>query len=202
MKLLSITVIMTMIAAIAISSCGDRPDIVGSWSGMPSRIDGISAASNADATISITFFADDNSDNDSGSLMISALIDADQPVSGPESFNNSPYEVSVAATATIKGNWTFEDHEDDDVLITLDPNTLAVNVDPNGVTFSSDILTGTQQPQLDSLTTATADMWKQSIAKSIGNSFYNIRKISDIKIKNGIMSCEINDRDITFRKTE
>lgn len=202
MKLLSITVIMAMIAAIAISSCDDRPDIVGSWSGMPSRIDGISAASNADATISITFFADDNSDNDSGSLMISALIDADQPVSGPESFNNSPYEVSVAATATIKGNWTFEDHEDDDVLITLDPNTLAVNVDPNGVTFSSDILTGTQQPQLDSLTTATADMWKQSIAKSIGNSFYNIRKISDIKIKNGIMSCEINDRDITFRKTE
>lgn len=202
MKLLSISVIMAMIAAIAISSCDDRPDIVGSWSGMPSRIDGISAASNADATISITFFADDNGNNDSGSLMISALIDANQPVSGQDSFNNAPYEVSVAATATIKGNWTFEDHEDDDVLITLDPNTLAVTVDPNGVTFSSDILTGTQQPQLDSLTTATATMWKQSISKSIGNSFYNIRKISDIKIKNGIMSCEINDRDITFRKTE
>ena len=31
--------------------------------------------------------------------------------------------------------------------------------------------------------------------------FYKLQKITDIKIRNGIMSCEIEDRDFTFRKS-
>lgn len=202
MKHLSTTALCVLAtASIALCSCDNRPDITGTWNGMPTRINNISAASDANATMSITFMSDNPGKKaDNGQLLISALIDANQPVSGENSIISAPYEVSVAATATVSGHWTFEEDDDDDVIISIDPQSLQVNVDPHGVTFSSDLLTGVQKPQLDSLSTATAEAWKKSIGQAIGNEFYAINKIADIKIKNGIMSCEINDRDLTFRK--
>lgn len=202
MKLLSTTALCFMaFASVALCSCDNRPDITGTWNGMPTRINNISAASDANATMSITFI-NDNSEKkvDNGQLLISALIDANQPVNGENSIISAPYEVSVAATATVSGHWTFEANDDDDVIISIDPQSLQVNVDPHGVTFSSDLLTRMQKPQLDSLTAATADAWRRSISQAVKDEFYAIHKISDIKIKNGIMSCEINDRDLTFRK--
>lgn len=202
MKLLSTTALCFMaFASVALCSCDNRPDITGTWNGMPTRINNISAASDANATMSITFMNDNSGKKaDNGQLLISALIDANQPVSGENSIISAPYEVSVAATATASGHWTFEANDDDDVIISIDPQSLQVHVDPHGVTFSSDLLTGAQKPQLDSLTEATADAWRRSIKQAVKDEFYAIHKISDIKIKNGIMSCEINDRDLTFRK--
>lgn len=83
----------------------------------------------------------------------------------------------------------------------LDAKSLAVNVDPHGVTFSNDILTGTQQPMIDSLSNATASQWQKSIAKAMSDQFNQLNKISDIKVSNGIMSCEIHDRDYTLRRS-
>ncbi|MDE6369684.1 MAG: hypothetical protein K2K94_10660 [Muribaculaceae bacterium] len=194
-----ITIMLPAAAIAALSSCSNHPEIEGTWTGTPTRIDNISAACDASATMSISFTQDEKSAQ-SGEVTISALIDANQPVTSETAGLDQPYEVSVAATAVITGHWSYEEKGDDDIIITLDPSTLQVNVDPNGVTFSNDVLTETQQPLLDSLSSATADAWKKSIAKAMSERFYDMNRISDIKINNGIMSCEIHDRDFTFRR--
>ncbi len=202
MNIRKLTVLFLPLAsAIIISSCSNRPDVSGTWAGTPVKIDNISAACDANATMSISF---NNSGNqkDNGTVTISALIDANQPVVSPDNAVDQAYEVSVAATALISGQWSFEYDDDDDIILTLDPQTLQVNVDPDGVTFTENVLTSAQQPRLDSLTTATAAAWKRSITKAMKQQFFALQKISDVKIHNGIMSCEINDRDLTFRKTE
>lgn len=194
-----ITSLLSVAAVAAFSSCSKHPQIEGTWTGTPTRIDNISAACDASATMSISFTQDEESDQ-SGEITISALIDANQSVTSNTDGIDQPYEVSVAATAVISGHWSYEDKDDDDILISLDPSSLQVTVDPNGVTFSNDVLTETQQPLLDSLSSANAEAWKKSIAKAMSERFYDMNKISDIKIRNGILSCEIHDRDFTFRR--
>lgn len=192
--------ILALTAAL-FTSCDNRVDISGIWSGTPSRIDNIEGADMANATMTLVF-SNDSVDNskDGGRVFISALIDANQAVSSEDASIVSPYEVSVAATATITGTWSYEYGEDDDIIIVLDPQSLHVDVDPRGVTFSNDVLTGMQQPLVDSFSNATARTWTKSISSAISDKFYSFSKLSDIKINNGIMSCEINDRDYTFRR--
>lgn len=188
------------IGTILLTSCDNRPDISGVWVGTPVRIDNIAAADQANATMTFVFTNDSSSKSDCGEVSVSALIDVNQAVSSSDSFIDSPYEVSVAATVAIDGRWTYEDSEYDDIIIVLDPQTMKVRVDPHGVTFSDNILTSSQQPVADSLSNATAEAWTKSISAAMSVKFHGISKISDIKINNGIMSCEINDRDYTFRK--
>lgn len=191
-------------ASIALCSCSRHPDIIGTWEGMPTLLSsGIPTSADATASMTFTFTADQtNSQTDNGLFSLSALIDANQHINDRESIINLPYETSIAATATVSGKWAFEDDDDDDIILTFEPNTLHVNIDPQGVIFTQDLLqAGAQQPQLDSLTTATVSTWEKSLTRALRAEFYSISKISDIKIKSGIMSCEINDRDITFRKS-
>lgn len=114
---------------------------------------------------------------------------------------DAPYQVDVAATASIRGRYVAEDDDDDDILLHLDPSTLQVNVDPAGVTFSENILTGLQRPTLDSLTMQTVDAWRVLITSAIRDEFYKYQKIDDIKVHHGdMLSCEVADRDYTFRR--
>lgn len=197
-KLFTLLLPLTVVI-MTFSSCTRHPDVIGTWTGTPTRIDNISAACDANATYSISFSSDSKNGN-SGEVIISAVIDANQPVEAELSSFDRPYEVSVAATAVISGKWSYEKDDDEDIIVSLDPNTLTVNVDPHGVTFSNDILTGTQQPMIDSLSNAAASAWQKSITKAMCDRFYQLNKISDIKVNNGIMSCEVHDRDYTLRR--
>lgn len=190
-------------SAAALTSCSNHDNVVGTWSGMPTSIDNIPQSTDATMQLSVSFAANEqNGSGLNGRVSLSALIDANRPISANGAYSPANQsEVSIAATATISGLWTYEDHDDDDILINLDPQTLQVNVDPNGVTFSTDILTSMQQPALDSLTAATVYEWERTLKQAVRNEFYKFQKVSDVKIRNGIMSCEINDRDYTFRKT-
>lgn len=76
-----------------------------------------------------------------------------------------------------------------------------MNIDPAGVTFSENILTGLQRPALDSLTQQTVDAWRVRITAAIRDEFYKYQKIEDIKVHHSdMMSCEVADRDYTFRR--
>jgi lipoprotein len=186
------------IATAALTSCDRYADVAGSWTGMPDRSLAVAGAIDATSTISLDFAQQPASKaKDNGLLTISASIDANQPVTGGD-FENAAYEVSVAASASMTGTWTFVD--DDDIVVSLDPSTFTVTVDPDGVTFAEDLVSGMQQPQLDSLSTATATRWQNVIEPAIKTEFLKYGKLDDIKIKNGIMTFEINDRDYTFRR--
>lgn len=101
------TLILPLAAAVGLSSCSEHPDVIGTWTATPTRIDNISAACDASATYSISF-SSDSKNAESGDVVISAVIDANQPVDAAQSSFDRPYEVSVAATAVITGKWSYE----------------------------------------------------------------------------------------------
>lgn len=182
---------------LGVSSCGDKEDIAGSWTGNQERIDNVTGASDAFSSVTMTF--ENDTDGDSGMVTLSAIISANQPVL-EDSTMVRPYEISVAATATVSGKWSYEKGEDDDIIISLDPSTFVINVDPDGVAFSENMLTGRQQPEVDSLTAVTAKMWQNNLAPAMKDVFNRYTRISDIEIHNGILRCEIGHKDLNFRK--
>ncbi len=187
-------------ALIFISSCSRTDRFAGEWMGTPTRMMDIPGASDATSTISIDF-APSADVRRGGDVLMSATIDVSQAVTGSVISPDAPYQVDVAATASIRGRYVAEDDDDDDILLHLDPSTLQVNVDPAGVTFSENVLTGLQRPTLDSLTMQTVDAWRVLITSAIRDEFYKYQKIDDIKVHHGdMLSCEVADRDYTFRR--
>lgn len=182
-----------------VSSCSHTERFAGAWQGNPERLE-VQGAADATSTVTIDF-APTEGRRGTGTVNLSAVIEVEQAVSSFSGFDEG-YETSVAATASIIGRYVCEENDDDDILVTFDPASLKVNVDPAGVTFSQNLLSGTQQPVLDSLTAVCADRWRVALAPVIRDAFGKYTRIDDIKIHHSdIMSCEIGDRDYTFRRT-
>ena len=190
------------VAAIALvaGACSHRADIIGAWPSTPVRVaDDIAVADDATSVLSIDFNAPKGAK--SGTVTLSTVIEATQPVqAGTLVGFADPYEVSVTGTASISGRWSYEDSDDDDILLFLDNSTMQVNVDPNGVTFSQNLLTGAQQPMVDSLTSVTADRWRTAIRTAAAKQFFSFTKLDDVKVVNDILSCEAGKKDLTFHR--
>ncbi len=187
-----------MLGAIVLStSCSRMQDYAGAWQGLPVRLEGVSGASDASSVVTIDF-APSDSKNGSGDVMLLATFDVSQAVeSGSPFIADQAYQVDVAATASISGRYVPEDDAyDDDLLLSLDASTLKVNI-----TFSQNVLTGLQQPALDSLTAQTVDAWRVRVTSAIREEFSKYQKMEDVKVHHAdMMSCEIADRDYTFRR--
>lgn len=186
------------VALLAITaSCSGGTQFAGAWQGNPERIN-VEGASDASATVTVDFSPNSDSKN-AGIINLSAVIEVEQPVTGGAV--DRAYQSSIAATASITGRYVTEDDDDDDLVVSFDPSTMVVNVDPSGVTFSQNILSGMQQPMLDSLTSVTAEHWRVALTPHIRDLFNRYHSIEDIKVHHqDIMSCEIADRDYTFRR--
>ncbi|MDE6286964.1 MAG: hypothetical protein K2L99_08225 [Muribaculaceae bacterium] len=184
----------------ACTACSGGPYINGTWTSTPTRIDNeIAMASEATSVLTMDFDAPKGAK--SGGVTLSAVINANQPVeAGAVEGFDEPYEVSVTATATINGQWSREGDDRDDIVIFLDRNTLTVTVDPDGVTYSQNLLTGVEQPRVDSLTAVTAERWRSAVRTAATAQFVALDKLDDVKVKGDILSCEVGKRDLTFRR--
>jgi len=195
-----------IIGAGCVVSCSKKTDFTGVWTATtPEDITAsVPAASSATSLISVSF-VEDGAKEDGGSVALSSIINVNQPVSGGSLSIDSPYEVNVAATASLGGTWIYEDGSDDDILLSLDLSTLKVNVDKNGVSFTQNMLTGAQQPQIDSLTAVTAEIWKNQLTHAMTKEFSRFRKLDDVKVHKGqVLTFEVENPDMTFqmRKAE
>lgn len=186
----SIYATAALAAVVLVSSCSDGAKIVGSWTSSSATdvADAIPAASTASARFSIDFMSGDN--DKQGPVSLSALIDASQAVEGDTAFVD-PYEVTVAATASVGGTWAYKD---DDIQLSLDLNTLSVNVDPYGVALSDNIMTGAQKPLTDSLTTATAERWKAQLTTAMKAKLIEYQNLDNVKVSdNNTLSFEVKN---------
>ena len=74
-------------------------------------------------------------------------------------------------------------------------------VDPDGVTYSSNILTGTPTATLDSMTAATADHWRVILTPVMRDIFNRYTVIDDIEVHhNDMLRCEIAKKDLVFSR--
>lgn len=200
LKTIGLLGLLGVTAAGTLGACSENAPYAGQWQGTPENIVSIPGASDATATLTLDF-APSEQKGGTGTVNISAVVEVEQAVTGAMPGIDEPYEVSVAATASITGRYTRDGDDDDDLIVTFDPETMNVNVDPSGVTFSTNVLTGAQQPVLDSLSTATARNWKTALTPALREIFNRYRTIEDIKVHHGdMMSCEIDHRDCTFRR--
>lgn len=107
--------------------------------------------------------------------------------------------MSASGRATVNGTWLATD--DDEATIILDPATLRFQVDPEAVTYTT--LSGITTPETDSLKPAVVNSIQEHLKAAILNELLNIKTLDDIKInKNGLMTCEINDADITLQRQQ
>lgn len=181
-------------AAALLASCSGTPRFLGEWTSsapMPMQ-DVIPAASRATAVYTIDFSR--GTARDSGPLLLSASIDATQPVTGG-TVTQQAYEVSVAASAAVSGTWTR--HDDDELLLSFDLSTLDVTVDPAGVTFSRDMLTGMQQPAVDSLSATAAAAWEAQITAAMRDRLATFSTLDDVEVTadRNILRFETKTRD-------
>lgn len=109
-----------------------------------------------------------------------------------------PYSVSASAIASIDGTWKAT--EDDEVMLSLDPSTIKVKVDPSDVVLSDNILSGENEASADTISTVLAQHVKNLVTNTYRRKFLMFNKIEDIKIKKNEMKCEINDRDYMFSR--
>ncbi|MCM1505480.1 MAG: hypothetical protein NC127_09825 [Muribaculum sp.] len=196
-----------MIATGAIlSSCSKKAEFIGSWTATnPTDITSkVPSAATASSLVSINFM--DNAGNTGGSVTLSSIIDVTQPVSGDAVMMDDSYEVSVAATANVGGTWIYKGDDRDELLLSFDMSTLNVNVDKNGVSFTQNVLTGAQQPQLDSLTETTATRWKQELTRALRAELSRYTQLDDVEVSNKgqVLSFEIHSPEskMHFRRVE
>lgn len=198
------TSFFALIAALAsiaaVTSCAKTERIAGSWQGTPERIASLPDVADATSTMTIDFVPDAK-DSRRGAADFMAVIEVSQPVSGTTESLNVPYLTNITATATVNATYVYEEGDDDDIILSFDPSTLQVNIDPDGVTFSESLISQTERPVLDSLTSATADKWRILLTSAVREQFYKYRRIEDIKVHHGdMMSCEVENRDLSFRR--
>ncbi|MCM1035799.1 MAG: hypothetical protein NC406_00535 [Bacteroides sp.] len=165
--------------AAGLASCSGDDAFVGSWTAAaPVSLQAdIPAASSATSLMSLDFTRGDSGNG----VYLSSLINATQPVVA-DSLSGAvePYEVSVSATAGVRGTWTRSG--DDDLLLAFDMSSLKVEVDPAGVMFSQNMLTGAGQPAVDSLTARTAAIWQRQIERAVRGSLIRYSRLEDVEV--------------------
>lgn len=183
-----------------VSSCSKTDNLPGSWQGNSERLTNIHGVSQASSTVNLDFSAIDENTGQ-GRLDLMAVVEISQPIAANSGAITVPYVTNITATATATATYVYEEDSDDDILVSIDPASFQVNIDPDAVTFSENMTNGTEKAILDSLSTVTADKWRVIIAGAVRDQFNKYRKIEDIKVHHSdLMSCEVEDRDLTFRR--
>lgn len=193
MKLKSLLAIIVFGASATLTSCENSSkladSIAGTWSGAPEKlIDNNSSA----ATITETYtFMHDKASN-GGDVIVTALISVTGAVSGTEAFIQ-PFSIAAAATAQISGTW--EAKSDNKIAFEWNDSTLVVNVDPQAVTLSANLLTNSESPSVESLKPQFAESIKAQVAQAVEVKFLAVRKFDSIKFNDRIMEYKVNDEN-------
>lgn len=181
--------------ALMFSSCDKHPQVEGTWTGNSLPLDNVSGAFTANATDAITFNPI-QSGNESGTVTISTILSAQQALTGTDSIG--AYQETVAATATIDGNWSYVKGEDDEINIVLDYNTLNVRVDPSGVAFSQNYLSGREQAEVINLSAQAAQRWTMALTSAMRTHYSHYVQLDDVKVKGQMLTVEQPHSDVKY----
>ncbi|MCI9284657.1 MAG: hypothetical protein HFJ91_02395 [Muribaculaceae bacterium] len=195
-------VLTAALLGVAMCSCDENArlakEISGEWVGTPENFTDNSALT---ASIIDTYlFSPDTcttSKCHAGPLVIDGMISTTTQIVGDSSFIE-PISLTASARSSIKGSWRVVD--DDEILITLDPATITIDVDPSAIALNSTMVAGGKSPAIDSLRPAVAANIGQSLRQALPIHYAGIRHLDDIKIKGALLKYEINDVDYVLTR--
>ncbi|MDD6722927.1 MAG: hypothetical protein PUE10_03400 [Bacteroidales bacterium] len=195
---------------LCLAACSRLANIEGTWNGAPVRYEQptASGAVGSDGAVATNVFTQiatnmtfvpDAQKSGAGTVEFMSNVDVINTVPFDGKLVD-PFEINIGATAVCTGTYHFEDQ--DDIVIAIDPASIKVDIDPQAVNYSENIATGQDAAQIDSLRPALVRQYTRQLLPVMKDYYSKITRIDDIKVKDGIMSCEINDRDLTFRRAQ
>lgn len=189
------------ILALMLGSCSDNvKELSGSWITGESRLQ-IDDSGMADCRTTSRLTFTPNADDDRvGDITITTDIAISDALPATDSLS-SPYEITVTGQASVSGTYEWVDGSDDEIYISLDPKSLKVKIDPDGVEFVANLISGTESPVVTNIDrTAIATRYKSQVSRVIDKLYSQFTSIDDMDFQKTILSCEINDQDYVLRR--
>lgn len=177
--------------SLLLSGCDNREKIEGAWESSPMKLD-VPGTATSSATLSYVF-------NQDGSVAMSSDINLTEPMNKQVDETDMAYQVSVSATASIRGTWQYAHDENDEVVIVLDDNSFSLNIDPETVTFSQNVLDGAQTPEVETMKQQAVERYQTMLTPAMKAYFGGCVKLDDIKVDKNFLNCEIGDKDYILR---
>ncbi|WP_289869671.1 hypothetical protein [uncultured Duncaniella sp.] len=192
-----------LFAALALVSCNDNArlasEVQGAWTGTPENFTDNSVVT---ATILETFdFVSDGTviakGSHGGSVVIAGMITASTQVVADAGLVE-PLSLTATAKSTISGTWTVID--DDEIALSLNLQSLAVDVDPSTLVVEGNVLTGNDTPKIDSIRPSVVATIGASMKRALENRYASFRHLDDVKVKGPLLKFEIGKMDCVFTR--
>lgn len=192
-----------LFAALALVSCNDNArlasQVQGAWTGTPENFTDNSVVT---ATILETFdFLSDGTvvakGSHGGSVVIVGMISASTQVVADAGLVE-PLSLTATAKSTISGTWTVID--DDEIALSLNPQSLKIDVDPSTLVVEGNVLTGSDTPKIDSIRPSVAVTIGASMKRALENRYASFRHLDDVKVKGPLLKFEIGKMDCVFTR--
>lgn len=168
----------------------DKPDKKDRRDGDRNRMD----AGEMTCTPTLTFVRTDGTNG--GTIDISANYTLTR---GVESVASAT-PVSATVNGSIKASGTWTAHDDDEVIINLDPTKTVVDVDTTSVSLNYAQLTDAPKDSLASMRSRVISNIPDVVKPMLEARVMKMRKLDDIKITGNVMTLEAGHTPISFTK--
>lgn len=188
---------------LSVTSCDDTArlakELPGTWAGTPENFTDNSAIT---ATIIENYTIVSNPDTQQkslrgGDILITGMISSTTQVVSNGSLIE-PITLTAAAKSSIEGTWNVID--DDEVAVMLKPETLKVEVDPEAIMVNTNVLSGADSPDIDSLRPQVCANLSQGLSQALVIRYASVKRLDDVKIKGPILKFEIGKTDYVLTR--
>ena len=150
--------------------------VAGTWGSNPQMLANEVASQ---STIIETFNFVRDSTSAGGSVIVSGMISLTGTVNESNALVQ-PLTATAAARSTISGTWQVVD--DDEIILTLNPQSLSVEVDPQGVVMSVNEISGTDSADTDALRPQLAETIRRNIMRELQSRYMMYGHLDDAKV--------------------
>lgn len=169
-------------------------DVTGAWNGNARHID---VPGSINTTAMDTYSFERDGDTAGGTVTVATLITSQTALPQTDT-TEQQLTATVTGTVSMTGTWSVTD--DDEIAITLNPNTTMTTVNPDGIVLNENILTQTDSASVQAFN-ATLIASVKPVMTAIGTKLLlEIDKLDDVKVHNQTMTFELHHRDVTLRQ--
>lgn len=180
-----LTLATAFAALLAFSSCDNRPNPSGVWTGtFTEKLPGVQDTEE----VTLTF-------DQTGAVQANYDITLVEDLNGNDSIV-SPFQARIMTSVSQSGDWQYVDGEDDEILLKFDKNSLKVDISPDKVEYRVDGLTGEMDSQLEALTPKFIAKYTQFITDQFSKDATIL--LDDVKVSKNMLKVEINKVDYIF----
>ena len=201
------TVLLSALAvgeAVTLTYCSNQAKFIGAWTAVnPTDITHqLPGATNATSRVTIDFV--DNLQKTGGAVILTSDINVMRTIDADSLSQGLPYEVKIAAKASVDGTWSYDVDDNDDLLLALDLSKLKIDIDKSGVTFTKPSATVVPQAHLDSLAESYIEIWKRDLTGAISGDLSRYTVIDDMEMSRDgdMLTCEVQSPEakLHFRR--